>query len=273
MSNIVLGTAVGYRIGAIMPFVLSLIKSGYKGRVVLFVEDLKSNLAKYLRKHSIEPCLYESSHIPVTNQRYILYKRFIEQEDGIGQIMLTDVRDVIFQGNPFTLCNTDNLYCFEEDKSMTLANCYYNSKWIHQAYGKNVLAQIGHNPIICSGVTIGSYSKILQYLEILCRKLATVPPVWGIDQGIHNFLIRSGKISHVVIYTNESGPVYTLHHVRPNSININKNGYITNESGMPCVIHQYDRHPLLKVAVQKKYITFLKRVDLSVYNIYRLFSK
>jgi hypothetical protein len=271
MSNIILGTAVGYRIGAIMPFVLSLIKSGYKGRVVLFVEDLKSNLAEYLRKHSIEPCLYESSHIPVTNQRYILYKRFIEQEDGIGQIMLTDVRDVIFQGNPFTLCNTDNLYCFEEDKSMTLANCHYNSKWIRQAYGKNVLAQIGHNPIICSGVTIGNYNKVLQYLEILIKELAAVPPVWGIDQGVHNVLIRSEKVSHAVICPNECGSVYTMAYVKPGSVKVNKDGFIINESGMPCVIHQYDRHPLLKAAVQKKYITFLKRVDLSVYNIFRLF--
>ena len=54
MNNVILGTAVGYGISAIQAFILSLIKSKYKGRVVLFVDDLNNDTAKYLRLNNFK---------------------------------------------------------------------------------------------------------------------------------------------------------------------------------------------------------------------------
>lgn len=254
MSNIILGTAVGYDIQAVQPFMLSLNESDYSGRIVLFIDDMNNDTAKYLRDKSAELHFYEPSHIPVASHRFFLYKRFIEKENNVEQIMISDVRDVIFQCDPFTVCNGNYLYCFTEDRSMTLSTCPYNSNWILQAYGANMLNELGHNPIICSGITIGNRGNIVHYTEVLCKELAKVPPIQGIDQGVHNVIIRSGLVSNTVIYDNESSPVYTLAYVKPDSIKTDKSGYVLNGFGIPCVVHQYDRHPPLFMEIQKKYI-------------------
>jgi hypothetical protein len=255
MNNVILGTAVGYDISAIQAFILSLMKSKYKGRVVLFVDDLNNDTAKYLREKKVDIHSFGSIILPINIQRFFLYKRFIEQEHHISHIMITDVRDVIFQDDPFTFCNGNNLYCFEEDKSMTLASCPINSGWLLQAYGPNVLSEIGHNTIICAGITIGSYEKIIQYLANICNELTILPPLWGIDQAAHNVIARSHCISSTLILPNE-GPVYTLELVKCENIKMDKDGFIVNDFGIPSVVHQYDRHAFLKEAIQKRYGIF-----------------
>ena len=251
--DVILGTAVGYKISDIQPFILSLKASRFKGRVVLFVEDLNSDSARFLRECSVETLQFEPSYMPINSRRYFLYHQFLRHENAVRHVMLTDVRDVVFQGDPFEVCNNDALYCFEEDKSVTLQSCFYNSNWILQAYGKEALDQIGHNAIICSGVTMGSLKEIRDYLKIICKELERAPAVLGIDQGVHNAMIYTGRFTQTVIQANESGSVYTLHHVKPDKITVNQDGYITNRSGVPAVVHQYDRHPLLLKVVQKKY--------------------
>lgn len=255
MNSIILGTAVGYEITDVQPFVVSLIKSGYKGRTVLFVEDINGKTAKYLREHAVETRFFGPIILPVNIQRFLLYKMFLKEENCTGRIMLTDVRDVIFQSDPFIYCSADRLYCFEEDRSMTLAACPVNSRWILQTYGELVLREIGHNPIICAGVTVGSHENICRYLEILCKELAAIPRMWGVDQAAHNVLIRSDLISNAVICDNESGPVYTVELVKTENIKMDNNGFIVNYSGIPSVVHQYDRHPSLEIAIRKKYFT------------------
>ncbi|MBM4147015.1 MAG: hypothetical protein FJ240_12230 [Nitrospira sp.] len=252
-EDVIIGTAVGYTVDDVKPFVLSLIHSGYKGKTILFIDNLNSNTAIYLQNHNTELCLYEHGIFPLNSQRYFLYKQFLDAGNIFKRVMLTDIRDVIFQCDPFMHFSKDTLDCFEEDRSMTLATCPYNGLWILQAYGEAVLNAIGHKPIICAGVTIGSYRKVCEYLDILCKELVSTPPLWGIDQAAHNFIIRSGKISEVIVHDNQSGPVYTLGYVRKENIRINSDGFILNASGTPCIIHQYDRHTALQSEIQKKY--------------------
>jgi len=161
---------------------------------------------------------------------------------------------VVFQSDPFAVCDDANLYCFEEDKSMTLLTCRFNSSWLYYAYGINVLEAIGHNPISCAGVTIGSYKIILQYIEVLCNELLKLPPIPGLDQGVHNFMIRSGLVPNTVIYPNEFGPVYTLGYVKPENIAVDTQGFVINKFGIPCVVHQYDRHQPLLMEIQRRYV-------------------
>jgi hypothetical protein len=252
-KHVILGTAVGYKINDIQPFILSLKATGFQGRIVLYVEDLESNAARYLRSCSVETLQFEPGYMPVSSMRYFLYKQFLEHENAIDYVMLTDVRDVIFQSNPFDSCTDNALYCFEEDKSTTLRSCVYNSNWILRAYGQGVLAALGHKAIICSGVTMGSLEQTREYLRTICKELKRVPAVSGIDQGVHNAMIYAGKLPNAVILANESGWVYTMHYVKSDKITINQDGYIANRSGVPAVVHQYDRHPMFLRAVQDKY--------------------
>jgi hypothetical protein len=255
-SDLIIGTAIGYRPDDIKPFIMSLRATGYNGRLVLFVDNMTSDAASFLREHKIE-LMYcnrrKDDVMPVHSRRYFEFAKFLGKEQGIKRVMLTDVRDVIFQGNPFSGCCYDSLYVFGEDSSVKLSQCPHNSEWILNLYGNDILKKLGSETIICCGVTIGGYRNILHYLDILCGEMAVIPPIHGADTGAHNLLIRTGRIPDVVTSDNESGSVYTLHHVRPDRIRTDSEGFILNDSGRPAVIHQYDRHPALVEIVKGKY--------------------
>ena len=255
VKQLILGTAAGYKISDIQPFIVSIKASGFKGRIVLFVEDPTNDTAQYLRECSVETLPFNPGRMPITNRRYFLYRQFLKHENAVDHVMLTDVRDVVFQSNPFESCKDDGIYFFEEDNSMTLQSCSYNSNWILQAYGQKILDALGYKPIICAGVTIGRLKEIRDYLGIICDQLKRVPALRGIDQGVHNVMVYTGRFPHAVIQANEAGPVYTLHHVKSGNIRIDQDGHIISKYGIPAVVHQYDRHPLLVALVQRKYST------------------
>jgi len=256
-SDMIIGAAVGYSTEHIKPFILSLRATGYKGRLLLLIDKLDFRTVSFLREYDVELIWQggcRNSTMPVHSQRYFNFSEILRKERGIKRVMLSDVRDVIFQGNPFDNCGGDSLYTFGEDNSMKLGQCPYNSGWILNLYGDEILKRLSDGIIICCGVTIGGYSKMLNYLDLLCGEISVIPLIHGADQGAHNLLIRTGRIPNVVVTDNEAGPVYTLHYVHPDRIRTDSDGFIINDAGRPAVVHQYDRHPALMKIVQEKYI-------------------
>jgi len=191
-SDIIIGAAIGYSDDQIKPFILSLKSSGYKGRLVLFVDKLDSGAVSFLIEQEIE-LIWQISHrdnaMPVYGHRYYEFLDFLRKEQGVKRIMLTDVRDVIFQGNPFVGCGDESLYVFSEDSSVKLGQCPYNSEWVLNLYGNDILKKISGEIIICSGVTIGGYHNILGYLDLLCNEMSINPQIPIADQGAHHVLI------------------------------------------------------------------------------------
>ncbi|MFA5266515.1 MAG: glycosyltransferase [Methanoregula sp.] len=252
-EDLILGTATGYSIDEVRPFIQSLKCSGYRGRIVLFVDDFRSTAAKFLQKQGVETLLFLPDQSPVTNRRYILYRDFLGKQKWLQRVIITDVRDVFFQGDPFRTCHGDSLYCFEEDPAIGLSACSFNRNWIKQMYGGDALEVLRHRPIICSGVVIGENTAMIRYLDSICRELAGKPAVWGGDQAALNMLVYSGRLPGAVVMPNEAGPVYTLGHVRPEKIRFSPEGFLISPAGIPAVIHQYDRHPVLAGWVKKKF--------------------
>jgi hypothetical protein len=254
-KDIIMGIAINYSIEDLQPFILSLKRSGYQGKVVLFVEDKRSLLALYLQSLSVETLICGPSLMPYGNSRYFLYKEFLKKEKQIERVLITDVRDVFFQSDPMISFPGHTLFCFEEDRSMSLSSCPYNSKWVLETYGEAALSRFGNSNIICSGVTVGSHELMIDYLEKMCNELERVPSVWGGDQAVHNMLFYSGKIPYSVLIPNESASVYTLAYVPPELLRTDANGAIINSMGIPAVIHQYDRHPLIAQKIKDRFAT------------------
>ncbi len=174
--------------------------------------------------------------------RYLRYYRFLAAapKGRYENVMLTDVSDVYFQSDPFGFEIGTQLNCFLEDAHETLSSEPANRYWLVTAYGEQVLDELGSRTISCSGVTIGPYRAILEYLRVMVNSLVGLRYQWhGIDQAVHNYLIYKGLVPAVKLVANGEGPVLTLGIVPPAEVAAAlPDGY----ADVP-ILHQYDRHP------------------------------
>ncbi|MBN2312203.1 MAG: hypothetical protein JXR94_24705 [Candidatus Hydrogenedentes bacterium] len=257
--NLVLGAAQRLNLGHLKPFCFSLLRAGFEGMTALFVSDIDEQTRYALTVmgvHLIEPEAGAAlDQAGINSSRYLVYRRFLESlGDSVTNVMLTDVRDVLFQRDPFDFARDDALCCFLEDPSVTLKSCPHNAIWFLNAYGSEALTELGDHRVSCSGTTIGPAWRIREYTaritgELLAmsrRKPGITQALAGVDQAAHNYLIRTGQLEGVRLFENGSGPVLTLGHVEPEAIRFTEDGYVADAAGGAVnVLHQYDRHPEL----------------------------
>lgn len=84
-------------------------------------------------------------------------------------------RDVIFQSNPFdfTLANASSgalsthVIFAAEDDWVSIGSEHWNSMWIRDCYGNDVLQQLKHYTISCAGTTIGPLPGVYFDIAVL----------------------------------------------------------------------------------------------------------
>ena len=145
--------------------------------------------------------------VPTT--RYELYWIWIQYYTSNSWIMLIDARDTIFQSNPFVNVprrkTTDvgiggKLYFFGENIDATrIGKSKKNAKWLLHSYGQTVVDSLKDKPTICSGSTMGEAIAIETYLRSMVNEFdETNVKLMGVDQGYHNYLYYSNKLSNSI---------------------------------------------------------------------------
>ena len=264
--NLVLGAIKGLEFDDLKPFLHSLFQTGFDGKVVFYVGQASQPTCKALDDMGVEILTVDEYNTftatPINALRYFIYEQYLQGLEALPErILLADVRDVVFQRNPFEIDLGGGLCCFLESDEMTLATCLANSGWIACAYGKEVLGRIGGQKISCSGTTIGTGPAIRAYLAAMTAGLRAIDErtpnimhvISGIDQCVHNYLLYSDALPGTRLYSNEFGPILTLNYVAPESIRLDENHLVVNQAGEPYhVVHQYDRHKELAARVLER---------------------
>jgi hypothetical protein len=138
----------------------------------------------------------------------------------------------------------DGLYLYTEP--VKIRECPFNGNWIRHYYGDVVYEQIADNPVLCSGTTLGSYSRVVEYLKIMCAEMKeklsqNFAYLVGADQGIHFYKFYSGGIPGAVVREHGKSEVQTLHYEK--RFLFSKECFLLNHDGSVVpVVHQYDRH-------------------------------
>jgi len=165
--------------------------------------------------------------------RFYLYQWWASKYNEDALIMLSDFRDVFFQGNPFTYRTYEwappvsQLVVFQEAyPNKVIYRCVFNGGWIQNCYGDEGIKRVGSNTVSCSGVSIGTRDAIIAYAHLMTQQLD--PRVrfgrnttmtnkmcisLGMDQGFHNWLVYSGQLDKyldVKIFQQGEGPVNTV---------------------------------------------------------------
>jgi hypothetical protein len=261
--NLVLGAAHGLRAPVLRPFFRSLRDCGYAGRAAMLLLDADPAVRAMLAEYDVD----SFGNVPrdlldrfsVNDLRYGAFARYL---DGLAEtpehVFLCDVRDIVFQRDPFSFHPPAGLSVFLEDRRHRIGGSTMNALWLALAFGKESVHELGGHPIICSGTTCGSAAAIRFYLARMAEELEAIAErkpglstkYPGVDQGAHNYLIRKGAFPELRIYTNESGPVATLAAVPSGEIRFNEREEIVNRAGKTaCLVHQYDRYAEIKTRV------------------------
>lgn len=283
--TLIMGVLAGLSLAESKPFFLSLEKAGYAGDICLFVGDLDAETQIFLlarrvnlipfRKAYLKPRwarlgglakpflsatqtqrLDEQlglSYLHLFCARYIYYLNYLDEcGAGYDRVFVTDIRDVLFQTDPFACDLPEGLSVFLEDASLTLGQCPTNSAWLRQAYGPASLRELGGKRIICAGTIYGQPAALREFFGRMVERFYARQTRLGIDQAVFNYILHQQPPPQVRQFENADGPVLTMAQVKPEKFAFNADGRLVNAANRVYnVLHQYDRHPELKSRLLK----------------------
>lgn len=223
-------------------------------RLVIFGADLDAETEAEIKRHATL-IAFEPGTQSVNVERYRLYADWLAAHPEVDGALLTDVRDVIFQGDPFVEPLEAELVLPLEDPLFTLGSETNNAEWLRTLYGRERWAELSDLPIACSGTVLGTSAAIGRYLESLSHELvahSTDGRLAGLDQGAHNALLHSGRLPGVAVAN--GGRILTAGSMLPENLNVDDAGRVLAADGQaPAIVHQYDRHPHLIAAVVRAF--------------------
>lgn len=180
--------------------------------------------------------------------RYVHYRRYLSALDPEPDVvMLTDLRDVIFQRDPFD-DPVSGLEVYLEDESVRIGHEIFNTRWIRDLYGNAGLEELKDRRVSCSGTVIGTRDAVVRYLsEMISEIVWRRRPLGSHDQGIHNMLVHRERLPFAAVIQNGHGRVLTMGKMNSYATD---GGVVRNLDGtVPAVLHQWDRHQQLAAEI------------------------
>jgi len=255
MQNIIFGVYNGYdslktNKGGLYYFMKSLRKYNKDCKVVVICE--KKNIFKDLVMFSIEKnfeiyCDFELKYNMMFN-RFGIYKKYLDEKrikknKQYNKIFLTDMNDVIFQDDPFSIDFTEEIYCALEDdilidtKKLEYQNT--NIEWINESrHLFKDYKNFQNKNVVCAGTILGTYYGILKYLNFFVnvQKKKIVNDQGLLNVYLYNYL-QSKKMKKY-----QKSKILTLWRISFDSLQRDKNNHIINNKGEKyCIIHQINR--------------------------------
>ena len=184
--------------------------------------------------------------------RYRHYERVIRsREPAPDFVMITDLRDVFFQRDPFA-DPVDGLEVYLEDASVRIGYDDFNTRWIREVFGPLELEELRGRPVSCSGTVVGTRDAMLAYVTEMAAEIARHRrPMGARDQAVHNVLLHRDRLAAPTVITNEQGRVLTMG--KMSSYRTNADGQVVNADGsVPAVLHQWDRHAALVTRIERR---------------------
>jgi hypothetical protein len=253
--DLILTISKNYTYHELHVFLESLRRVGYRGETAVFVEEHTGrNTVRAIKRSGALPILYSERNIPyhlfgrvidrpihLYNYRHFLYYQYLTARlTELRSVMLSDVRDVYFQQDPFARAGDDALrFSLEDD---TLGACAINSGWLRAGYDEDAAAQIGGNRISCAGTILGPAKRMQEYLRLMIDEIYRLKdPYACADQAAHNYLLYTGRLDGCRLEDNQSGRIWTMSNTTEQVRSAN--GRYLNANGEEFVaLHQYDRN-------------------------------
>ena len=260
--RLVLGTAISFGVAQLRVFVESL-REHYSGDAMILIGWPGLAVTRYLASRRIDVVRVfqaRSFSRSVHARRYFVYRNYLRARAArYDQVMLSDVRDVVFQRNPFDGITGAGCHFYLESASRTIGDDPTNSRWARGALTHQQADALARHRISCSGITIGGSAAMLSYLNGMAARVGTTPQRiyraigHGYDQAIHNFLVHLDPAIDGVVDEN-NGHIATMA-LEPRTLyRLDDDARIRDLGGRVFpVCHQYDRFPDIRNAIEARY--------------------
>jgi len=260
--RLVLGAAIGFNVEQVRVFVESL-RANYAGDVLLLIRWPGLGVARYLKSRGVDVIrVFQTRSFTrsVHARRYAIYLDYLRARlSRYDQVMMSDVRDVVFQRNPFDGIASPKCHFYLEGAVRTIAEDPTNSRWVRGCFSAADAEQLASRRISCSGITIGGTAAIVAYLERMAARIGILP--WriyrrighGYDQAIHNYLVHlDSTIDAIVVENNQHIATMALEPRSLYRLDRETLIYGPGDRLLP-ICHQYDRFPDLREAVEARF--------------------
>lgn len=254
----VMGLAVGYPAEALAPFICSL-RAVFNGRVTLVVSpdpDVLALLDRFDVDAKVMPDGQEwRPHFVV--ERFAIFAQLLKQAPPATQVLLTDVRDVVFQGPLFDPPVKD-IEAFPEGENITMSEHALNLRYGEALVGRPVSSIMDDQAPLCAGTIAGRAGKV----AALCRTMLFLSAIprsgrgssFGADQAAYNLAVHLGLVEAEI--QPNYGRVATLGWRDNVGARATEEGVILNPDGSASpIVHQYDRRADLSEAVARRWST------------------
>jgi len=252
----VLGYAVSYDIADVAPFIRSL-RAVFAGPVLLVV-DRKPALLAWLAAQGVEAIiagdrLADWAPHPVV-ARFAVYAQILQERPDLGDVIATDVRDVVFQADPFEGAG-DDLQFFIEAEDRSLADHAFNLKHLQALVGEGLAQDLGRRSCVCVGVVAGPRAAMLRFcraLLLLCAiPRSNVGGAFGADQAACNVIAHLNLVGGRI--QPNYGRVATIGLTAADRLGFEGGRILNPDGGSSAIVHQYDRITALAAEVQTRW--------------------
>jgi len=237
-------------------------------KIVLFVDNpdaypILSHFSDTVETLLLPPKRSGSMHVKY--HRYFMYHDFIkERQHSIAGILLTDVRDVAIQSDPWSdsiiqkVVDQDGvLFSMEGGPGLggevLVGTEGWNARQIEKCFGKQGIDVLKDKVVSCSGITLGGTGGMLLYLSRMMDTIQNIIspecPTSGVgDQTAHNWVLHVMSEAEAV----DGGATWDTSSPPPNN-NSDSNNKIflkvpswyspiqTSQYGWPLVIDRYSQ--------------------------------
>lgn len=196
MSVALLAAVKGYSTFDVEPWVISLNRSGFKGKKYVLVYDNNEELINYFHKHNIEVILQTDEGLShIATQRFRDYAILLSSEkcNDIDYVIHTDIRDVVFQTNPgkWVLDNIGDQEIIASGEGIKYRHEDWNGEGVQYQFGKEYFDEFVDYETLCSGVIAGTKDGFISLCEAMTEIAFYTEDIGGfIDQHFYNIALR-----------------------------------------------------------------------------------
>jgi hypothetical protein len=227
----------------------------------MLVGPLQFRLKSYLRRFGVRPISSLSTrklHGPIHAYRFERFAEIAGEATGrYDQILVSDVRDVLFQKHPFDGVGAKGCQFYLEGDNRLIAEEPVNIAWMRTFLPPDEVARIGGCRVSCCGVVLGDATAMTDYLRRIARYLHDLPlklrREGGADTVFHNRMAHlTREVDGVLVENNIH--VATMGLEGADAYRIGDDGLIRTAAGhLPAILHQYDRIPLIRASVESRF--------------------
>ena len=274
MQDLIIGSITKLGWDRCKHWVNSINRSGFTGDKIICIFGDHDDLVNNFKSNGFEVHNYRalSDNENICVIRFLAYNKILSQsQKKYRTVLATDVTDVVFQNNPTKFFDgiSDKIIIASSENIR-----YKDERWgannMRLSFGDDAYDRMKDRVIYNAGVIAGDHHMIedlfLAIYKMCENKPQNIQGGGGPDQAAYNYLLSLSQfefttkfMDHDVGWACQVGtnadPYKDYSQVNVDSFpKIHDNQIVTSQDKPYYIVHQYNRNPVWKEAIEKKYI-------------------